>query len=136
MPVQITKRARFCAAHRLYNRAFSDEKNWEIFGPCANPNGHGHNYVLEVTVHGVPDPETGMVINFTQLSEIVTKEIIEQLDHKHLNLDVPWLEGVIPTLENLTLKIWERLDKALPDGKLHSIRLSESENNYAVYDGT
>jgi len=135
MPVRIVKRTRFCAAHRLFNPSFSEEKNREIFGTCANPNGHGHNYVLEVTVHGDLDPQTGMVINFTQLSEIVSNEVVKELDHKNLNLDVPWLDGVIPTLENLTLKIWERLQKALPDGKLHSVRLSESEDNYAVYDG-
>ena len=135
MPAYLTKRTYFCASHRLFNPSFSDEKNWEVFGPCNNPHGHGHNYVLDVTAQGNPNPETGMIINLIDMSALITKEIIDELDHKHLNLDVPWLKGVIPTVENLAVKIWERLEKAFPPGLLHSVRLYESEDNFVVYHG-
>ena len=113
----------------------NEEKNWEIFGPCSNPNGHGHNYILEVTVQGDPNPETGMFINLRDLGDILAKEIHNELDHKNLNLDVPWLQGVIPTIENLVIKIWERLENSLPAGTLYSVRLCESEDNCVVYQG-
>ena len=135
MSIHLTKRTHFCASHRLFNPSFSDEKNWEVFGPCNNPHGHGHNYTLDVTVKGDPDPETGMIVNLRDLSDVVTKEIIDQLDHKHLNLDVPWLEGVIPTLENLAIRIWRRLEKVLPPDTLHSVKLYESEDNFVIYHG-
>ncbi|MFH1743747.1 MAG: 6-carboxytetrahydropterin synthase [bacterium] len=135
MPVHLTKRTRFCAAHRLFNPDFSDEKNWEVFGPCNNPNGHGHDYVLEVALQGEPDPETGMIINLRDVSTLLAKAVIDDLDHKNLNLDVPWLKEVIPTIENLVVKIWERLEKVLPEGALYSVRLCESDNNSVVYYG-
>jgi 6-pyruvoyltetrahydropterin/6-carboxytetrahydropterin synthase len=119
----------------LFNPSFSDEKNWEVFGPCSNPHGHGHNYILDVTVQGNPDPQTGMIINLRDLADVISREITDPLDHKHLNLDVPWLEGVIPTLENLAVRIWERLAKALAPGILHAVSLYESESNFVVYHG-
>ncbi len=135
MPFYLTKRSMFCASHRLFNPSLSDEKNWEVFGPCNNPHGHGHNYTLEVTVTGEPDTQTGMIMNLRDLGEIIGKEIIDQLDHKNLNLDVPWLHGVIPTIENIAVKIWDRLSQVLPHGTLHSVRLYESDNSFVVYQG-
>ncbi len=90
----------FCSGHRLFNPKFSDEKNREIFGDCANPNGHGHNYVLEVTVSGEIDHETGMIINLKELKRIIETEIISKVDHKNLNMDVDFMQGIIPTTEN------------------------------------
>lgn len=136
MPLYLTKRSTFCASHRLFNPSFSDDKNWEVFGPCNNPHGHGHNYTLDVTVRGERDPETGMIMNLRDLGDIIGKEIIDQLDHKNLNLDVPWLHGVIPTIENLAARIWDRLSPALPPGTLHSVRLYESDNSFVVYQGS
>ena len=107
----------------------------KIYGHCANPNGHGHNYVLEVTVAGVPDPKTGMIMNFDLLKQIMISEIVEHVDHKHLNMDVPWLSNVIPTAEELVKIFWMRLQNKLPSGKLYRIRLSETENNYTEYYG-
>ncbi len=135
MPVYLTKRVRFCAGHRLHNPQFSDEENREIFGPCSNPNGHGHNYELFVTVQEDPDPDTGMILNIYRLSSILRTEILDELDHKNLNTDVPWLQGVIPTMENVAFGIWERLERVLPKDMLHEIRLCESENNSVTYRG-
>ncbi|HQO33447.1 MAG TPA: 6-carboxytetrahydropterin synthase [bacterium] len=135
MPVYLTKRVRFCAGHRLHNPQFSDEKNREVFGPCSNPNGHGHNYELFVTVQGDPDPDTGMILNVYRLSHILHREILEDLDHKNLNVDVPWLHNMIPTMENVAVGIWERLERVIPKNMLHEIRLCESESNSVTYRG-
>lgn len=120
----------FCAGHRLYNPSYSDGKNREIFGPCSNPNGHGHNYTLEVTVIGEIDRETGMVINLKDLKRVIEEEIVARVDHKNLNSDVDFMAGLIPTTENFANRIWEILDRKLGGGKLHRITLRESENNY------
>src|SRR5262245_6506509 len=98
--VSITRRVEFCASHRLFNPKFSDEKNDALYGRCNNPNGHGHNYVLEVTVAGEVDPETGMVMDLKELKKVLDREIIDRVDHKNLNMDVDFLKGVIPTAEN------------------------------------
>ena len=129
MKTTITRRAVFCAGHRLHNSSFSEEKNREIFGECSSPNGHGHNYTLEVSVTGDVDPQTGMVINLKELKQIIESEIISRVDHKNLNVDVDFMQGVIPTAEGLAAKIWEILDVKIADKKLAKIVLWESENN-------
>ena len=133
--VYLQRRARFNAAHRLHNAHRSDEWNRATFGICNNPNWHGHNYVLEVTVAGEPNPETGFVIDLKELKQIIEKQIIEPCDHKNLNIDVDFLEGIMPSTENLAIVFWERLANALPAGRLHRIRLQETENNVVEYFG-
>jgi 6-pyruvoyltetrahydropterin/6-carboxytetrahydropterin synthase len=133
--VYVTRRAQFSASHRLYNPAFSDEENNRIYDKCNNPSGHGHNYELEVTIAGEPDPETGMVIDLKILKKIINEHVIEKLDHKHLNIDVEFMYGVIPTAENIAKKIWEVLKPQIPSGKLYSLRLYETANNYVDYKG-
>ncbi|GBD93767.1 6-carboxy-5,6,7,8-tetrahydropterin synthase [bacterium BMS3Abin05] len=129
----VTKRVSFSAAHRLYNPNFSDEKNEDIFGLCNNKMGHGHNYDLEVTVRGNVQKETGMVIDLNKLKKILIREIVEKVDHKHLNYDVPFLKGVIPTAENLAVKFWDILKDKIDEGELYEIKLYESRNNFVIY---
>jgi 6-pyruvoyltetrahydropterin/6-carboxytetrahydropterin synthase len=131
MTVMITRREVFSAGHTLFNPAYSPERNLEVFGKCSNPSGHGHNYVLEVSLRGEVDPETGFVFDLSELSTIVRKHIVNDVDHKNLNVDVDWLAGVIPTTENLVNAFWERLDANLPEGALYSVRLGETEKNWA-----
>jgi 6-pyruvoyltetrahydropterin/6-carboxytetrahydropterin synthase len=133
--VYLTRRTSFSASHRLWNPDLSPEENLALYDKCANPNGHGHNYILEVTVRGTPDSRTGMVLNLTDLKNVIHERVINDVDHKHLNYDVPWLEGYIPTTEVLTLKFWERLEQALPEGLLYEVKLYETENNIASYRG-
>jgi 6-pyruvoyltetrahydropterin/6-carboxytetrahydropterin synthase len=133
--VYLTRKENFCASHRLYNPAFSDEKNIEIFGKCAYPNGHGHNYELVVTVTGEPDPETGMILDLKKLSDIIRVEIVDKVDHRHLNFDIDFLKGINPTAENLAIAFWNILSKKVKAGKLYSVRVSETDNNYAEYRG-
>ncbi|HLB59532.1 MAG TPA: 6-carboxytetrahydropterin synthase [Bdellovibrionota bacterium] len=131
----VTKKITFAASHRLHNPKLSDAENREIFDVCNNPNGHGHTYTLEVTVKGEVNPETGMVINVRELKRIMVREIFDHVDHKNLNVDVSWLEGVIPTTENLCVAFWERLRGNLKYADLHSIKLSESPNSLFEYYG-
>lgn len=133
--VYLTRRVTFSAAHRLWSTHFSNEQNYALYDKCANPNGHGHNYVLEVTLRGTPDPQTGMVMNLTDLKQVVNEQVIDWVDHKHLNYDVPWLEGVVPTAEMLAMVFWERLERGLPAGMLYEVKLHETENNIATYRG-
>jgi len=133
--IYLTRREHFCASHILSNPKFSEKENFEIYGKCASPNGHGHNYEIEVTVAGMPDPSTGMVLDLKKLSEIIDVEILEKVDHKNLNLDVDFLEGIIPTAENLAVVFWNILKTKLPAGKLHSIKIYETPTNYAEYRG-
>ncbi len=112
--VYVTRKAHFCASHRLFNPAWSDEKNARVFGKCNNPNGHGHNYDLEVTVVGNPPADTGMVIDLKELAAIVEREVVELVDHKHLNLDVDFMQGVIPTAENIAIAFWKILSAEDP----------------------
>lgn len=133
--VYITRKEQFSASHRLFNPQWNDAKNYEVFGKCANPNGHGHNYEIEVTVAGVPPKETGMVMDLKRLSDIINEHIIERVDHKHLNHDVDFLQGVIPTAENIAVAFWKILSRAITEGKLYSIRLYESDNNVVEYRG-
>ncbi len=133
--VYLTRRASFSASHRLWSKQLTEAENYAVYEKCANPNGHGHNYVLEVTVRGTPDPQTGMVLNLTQLKDAMHEQVVDWVDHKHLNYDVPWLEGSIPTTEVLVVKFWDRLAEMLPRGLLYEVKLYETENNIASYRG-
>lgn len=133
--VYLTRRTSFSAAHRLWSNELSEAENIVLYEKCANPNGHGHNYILEVTVQGTPDPRTGMVLNLTDLKQAINEQVIDWVDHKHLNYDVPWLEGCIPTTEVLAMRFWERLQSVLPQGLLYEVKLYETENNIAIYRG-
>lgn len=133
--IYITRRLDFCASHRLFNPEFSDEENKEIFGLCNNPNGHGHNYILEVTVKGEIEANTGMVLDLKTLKKIINHEIVDKVDHKNFNMDVDFMEGVIPTAENIAIKFWDILKPKIDNGSLHELKLYESERNYVVYRG-
>lgn len=136
--VEITHAVEFSASHRLHNPALSDEDNLRIFGMCNNPHGHGHNYVVEVTLRGTPDPRTGMLMDLNVLSGIVREKIFARVDHRHLNHDVPFLEGVVTTAENIAIAFWGELEPSLqdiPGCKLHRIRVRESQANSAEYFG-
>ncbi len=133
--IYLTRRASFSASHRLWSKQLTEAENYAIYEKCANPNGHGHNYVLEVTVRGTPDAHTGMVLNLTELKDAMNEQVVKWVDHKHLNYDVPWLEGSIPTTEVLVVKFWERLVSAFPKGMLYEVKLYETENNVASYRG-
>ena len=136
-PVYITRRETFNAAHKLWREDWSDEKNWEVFGKCSNKNWHGHNFTIWVTVKGVPNPDTGFVINLKDLSKIIKDSVIEPLDHRNLNLDVPFLKGVLASTENVVIKIWNEILDPIKDagGELVKIKLVETENNYVEYYG-
>ena len=131
MKLTITKRTHFTAGHRLYSPDLTDEQNLEIFGPCSNPHGHGHNYTLEVTVTGELDPQTGMIMNLKDLQSVINDHIISRCDHRNFNIDVEFTRGIIPTAENLAMRIFEELDSKLPSGTLQRVKLFETENNIA-----
>lgn len=133
--VYVTRKMHFSAAHRLFNPTFSHEKNEQIFDKCNNPLGHGHNYTLEVTVKGIPDPETGYVIDLKKLRDIIEEFVVDKVDHKHLNYDVDFLRGIIPTAENLAICFWSILESKIPSGTMHSIKLFESHQNFVEYFG-
>lgn len=131
--VYVTRKAHFNAAHRLHNPDRSDDWNRETFGKCNSPNWHGHNYELDVTVAGEPDPETGFVIDLAHLKAVIEAEVVEPLDHKNLNLDVPFLAGKKTSTETLAVAIWERLAPHVPG--LSEVVLRETPNNSVVYRG-
>ena len=133
--IVVFREVHFNAAHRLHNPARSDEWNRETFGLCNSPNFHGHNYVLQVGVRGAPDPATGFVIELGLLKGILEEQVVVPLDHKNLNLDVPFLEGVLPSTENLVTILWDRIAPRIPSGALHVIRLIETPRNWAEYYG-
>ncbi len=134
--VSITRRLHFCAAHRLFRPDWTDEQNDEVFGICASPNWHGHNYDIDVTVSGEVDPETGFVVNLVVLKDLVNKRVCDELDHKNLNLDVPWLDGIITSTENLVVAIWDRLHADIPSGvTLERIVLWETPRQWVEYTG-
>lgn len=135
--IYITRRERFNAAHRLFRPDFSDEKNMEVFGKCSNPNWHGHNYDLFVTIKGKINPETGFLVNLKDLSKIINKKVIIKLDHKNINIEVDFMKGKYASTENLAVGIWEQLaDEIKHIGvELHCIKVYESENNYVEYFG-
>ncbi len=127
--VRITRRATFAAAHILHHPGWSDEKNREVFGACVTD--HGHNYVIEVTVGGALDPETGMVVNLRHVDSVLRREFIDAVDHHHLNRDVAFMRGINPTAENIALVAFQRLEPHLKPARLLRVRVVESENNSA-----
>ena len=133
--VYITRRETFAAAHRLFKPELSDEENLKLFGKCSNPNWHGHNYTLEVVVAGEVDPVTGFVMDLKELKEVVRKNVISKVDHKNLNLDTDFMKDKIPNSENIVIAIWNELKDKITKGKLYSVKLYETENNYFEYKG-
>lgn len=129
--VYLTRKAEFAASHYYHNPEFTPEQNRALFGKCNNPNGHGHNYTLEVTVAGEPDPVTGMVLDLKELKEILEREIMQRMDHRFLNYEVAELKGQIPTCENVARVIWNLLEPKIPRGRLHRVRLHESADLFA-----
>ena len=134
--VTITRRAHFASAHRLYRAEWSEAKNFEVFGDCANPNWHGHNYELIVSVEGPVDAETGFVMDLKRLKDIIQEGVVADVDHRNLNTEVPWLAGVIPSTENLAVAVWNRIEPELPHGvSLASVVIRETRNNSVEYRG-
>ncbi len=136
--MHITRRESFNAAHRLYRPEWDDEKNMEVFGKCSNPNWHGHNYELFVTVKGEVDPGTGFVLNLKKLSQIIKSRVIEKIDHKNMNLEVEFMTGRLASTENLAIGIWEQLRQPLEElgASLHCVKVVETENNFVEYYGS
>jgi 6-pyruvoyltetrahydropterin/6-carboxytetrahydropterin synthase len=133
--VYLTRRAEFSAAHYYYNEAWTEEENLRVFGKCANRNGHGHNYTLEITVKGEPDPVSGFVLDLKQLKDIINQQVIEVYDHRHLNLEVPEFRDKQPTTENIAIAVWQRLQNKIPGAALHSVRVDEMPDLSASYYG-
>ena len=136
--VYLSRSEHFNAAHKLANPNWSDEKNKEVFGPCSNVNWHGHNYELIVTVKGLPDPDTGFIIDLKQLSILIRQHIIDAVDHKNLNLDVPFMRGKLASTENLVIAFWEILAPLIPQmssARLHCLKLYETPRNFVEYYG-
>jgi 6-pyruvoyltetrahydropterin/6-carboxytetrahydropterin synthase len=133
----ITRRERFNAAHRLFREDWSDEKNLEVFGKCSNPNWHGHNYILYVTVKGNVSKETGFVVNLKDLSKIIKTKVINKIDHKNLNIEVDFMKDKIISTENIVVAIWEEMEEDIRriGAELHCVKLVETENNYVEYFG-
>ncbi len=133
----LTRKVSFSSAHRLHNPALSDEENRKIYGECNNPDGHGHNYTLEVTVRGKISDKNGMVIDLKILKKIITEKILTKVDHKYLNYDVDFFKNIIPTAENIVTQFWKILKEALTEEKveLYELKLYETENNIAIYRG-
>jgi 6-pyruvoyltetrahydropterin/6-carboxytetrahydropterin synthase len=133
--VYVTRQVHFNAAHRLHNPAYDQKWNEEQFGLCTNPHWHGHNYVLEATVRGRPDPATGYVLSLSDLKRILHEAVADPCDHRNLNEEVDFLRGVIPSTENLVVAFWNRIAPRLPRGRLHCVRLYETPRNFAEYFG-
>jgi 6-pyruvoyltetrahydropterin/6-carboxytetrahydropterin synthase len=133
----LTRRERFCAAHRMFREEWSDEKNLQVFGKCSNPNWHGHNYVLWVTVKGELSPDNGFVMNINILKKVILEKVIEKVDHKNINLDVDFMKGKIATTENLAIAVWNELKIPVEEAGavLHCVKIEETENNYIEYYG-
>ena len=134
LKIELGRRYRFAASHRLHTDQLSEEENTRVFGKCANPYGHGHNYMLEVSVSGAVDPATGMIANLADLDSFVEREVIELLDHRSLNEDVPAFRDIVPTTENLCIEIFNRL-RSFPKAKLERVRVQETTNNSFEYAG-
>jgi 6-pyruvoyltetrahydropterin/6-carboxytetrahydropterin synthase len=133
--VYVYRRAHFSASHRLFDPALSDEQNVTIFGGCSNPNGHGHNYYIEVCIAGVPDPKTGFVVDLKIVKQVLQEHFLNKVDHKNLNADVDFMTGINPTTENIAIAAWHQIESRIPAGTLHSVRIYETENNFAEYRG-
>lgn len=135
MTMLITRRAEFSASHFYWSDRLSPEENARIFGKCANRNGHGHNYTLEVTVRGEVDPVTGFVLDLKDLKEIMRREVVDAYDHRHLNLELPEFRHAVPTTENIAIAIWNRLRERIPGAALHRVRVYETADLFADYYG-
>lgn len=133
--ILLTRRAEFSASHFYWNERWSEEENRRVFGKCANRNGHGHNYTLEVTVAGEVDPVTGFVVDLKQLKEVMEREVLSAYDHHHLNLEVPEFRTMMPTTENIAVAIWRRLEGKIPGSKLQRVRVYEMPDLFADYLG-
>lgn len=133
--ISLTRKAEFSAAHYYWNEVWSQEKNEAVFGRCANRNGHGHNYTLEVTVTGAVDAVTGFVVDLKALKEILEREVVGVYDHRHLNLEVPEFKEMVPTTENIAIAIWRRLEGKIPGAKLERVRVYEMPDLFADYCG-
>jgi 6-pyruvoyltetrahydropterin/6-carboxytetrahydropterin synthase len=133
--VFVTRQVHFNAAHKMLNPAWTPEQNQAVFGPCANENWHGHNYVLEVTLSGEPGPDTGYVYDLGKLKTLIEDRVIRWVDHKNLNLDVPFLKGLIPSSENFAIAIWNQLVDHVAPATLYSVRLYETPRNFVEYRG-
>ena len=135
--IYITRREHFNAAHRLFRPEYSDDQNLQVFGKCSNPNWHGHNYTLFVTVSGEVDPSTGFLVNLKELSAIIEQRVIEKLDHRNINLEVDFMAGKLASTENLAIGIWNELSESITalGASLHCIKLYETENNFVEYFG-
>ncbi len=131
--MEVTRRAKFSACHRLHNPELSDEEQRPIYGHCNNENGHGHNYCVEVTVRGEPDPRTGITIDFNRLKALLQEEVIARFDHRNINLDVDVMQGIISTSENMAIVIWRLLAPRIDYGQLVEVRVYESDDNYVSY---
>lgn len=133
--VYITRRERFNAAHKLYNPNWTEAENEEFFGKCSNKFYHGHNFELFVTIKGIANPETGMVMDLKKLKRMIKESVTEQLDHKNLNEDVDFLKGMMPSIENIVVAVWDIIAPQIENGTLHCIKLIETENNFVEYYG-
>jgi 6-pyruvoyltetrahydropterin/6-carboxytetrahydropterin synthase len=133
--IYLTRKAEFSAAHFYHNPALSPEENLRVFGKCNNPNGHGHNYTLEVTVKGAVDPKSGFVVDLKQLKDIMNREVLDALDHRHLNKEVPEFAKLIPTTENIAIAIWRRLVSKLNTAQLHRVRVYETPDLFVDFYG-
>ncbi len=133
--IYLTRRETFSASHRVYNPKLTDEENFAIFGKCSNPNGHGHNYILEVVVAGEIDPQTGYVIDLKKLKTIILDNVVNKVDHKNLNMDVDFMSGIMPTTENLAVAIWKQLSGKISPARLYAVKIKETENNFIEYRG-
>lgn len=133
--IYVSRRETFSASHRLHNPILSGEENIKIFGKCNSPNGHGHNYILEIVIAGEINPQTGYLIDLKMLKDIIRKNIIDKVDHKNLNYDVDFLTGIITTTENMAVAIWKELENKIPAGKLFAVKIAETENNFFEYRG-
>jgi len=133
--ILLTRKAEFSASHYYWNEAWSGEENERVFGKCANKNGHGHNYTLEVTVAGAVDATSGFVVDLKQLKDVMEREVVGVYDHRHLNKEVPEFAETIPTTENIAIAVWNRLDGKIPGAKLHRVRVYEMPDLFADYYG-
>jgi 6-pyruvoyltetrahydropterin/6-carboxytetrahydropterin synthase len=137
--IYVSRKEHFNAAHKLYNPNWTEERNAEVFGPCANANWHGHNFELITTVKGLPDPDTGFVVDLKQLSNLIRDKVIDKLDHKNLNMDVDFMLGKMASCEILVMEIWKILQpevaRITPNGQLHSLKLYETPRNFVEYFG-
>ena len=133
--VYLTRKAEFSASHYYHNPEFSADENRRLFGKCNNPNGHGHNYTLEITVKGEVDPQSGFVVDLKELKEVLNREVLDALDHRFLNKEVPEFVHTIPTTENIAISVWRRLEPKLNVAKLHRVRVYESPDLFVDFFG-